>query len=392
MLALTIRPFGRLAEHAVRRAFETADVAIGGTRAWDVRVRNPSFYTRLARNPAFQLGDTYLDGLWECDAIDELLYRLLASGVARDSERRGTFHLRSAWARVRNLQSVARATDVATAHYDLDTELYRRMLDESLTYTCAYFRSPDEELGAAQRNKLALVCDKLALEPGETLLDIGCGFGGLAAFAARNYGVRVVGVTNSVQHHRVARERYADLPIEFLLLDYRDLPGLHRRFDKIASIEMIEAVGPKNFAAFMTIAHDCLAPHGRFLLQSFISPTSRYVCNEWFDRYIFPNGVSPSFAQLARATRRNFGAPKHIDDLGAHYSPTLLAWDRNLRGAWTDLEAARGRRYDARFRRMWHFYLTCLAGAFRAEDLRLCQTVYANEPIGELREARTARR
>jgi cyclopropane-fatty-acyl-phospholipid synthase len=384
MLALTLRQIDRFAERAVRRAFGDADVAIDGHRPWDVRVRDRSFYARLARNPGFQLGETYMDGLWECDAIDELVYRLLVSGVASAAEKRGPFHLRSAWARVRNLQSRARASEVATAHYDLDSSLYRAMLDDSMTYTCAYWRDPAGTLDDAQRTKLAMICDKLALAPGETLLDIGCGFGGLAAFAAEHRGARVVGITNSVQHFELSRARHAHLPIEVLLLDYRALPSLGRRFDKVAAIEMIEAVGPKNYETFMTIAHDCLVDGGRFLVQSFISGSSRHVCNEWFDRYIFPNGVSPSFAQLATATESSFGAPKDVHDLGAHYPPTLLAWDRNLRAAWPQLADGR---YDDRFRRMWHFYLTCMAGVFRAEDLRLCQIVYAKGPVGEIRHS-----
>jgi cyclopropane-fatty-acyl-phospholipid synthase len=250
-----------------------------------------------------------------------------------------------------------------------------------MTYTCAYWRDDAGALGAAQRAKLRLICDKLDLQRGETLLDIGCGFGGLLAFAAEHYGVTGVGITNSIHHQREATARAAGMPIEYVLLDYRELPSLGRRFDKIASIEMIEAVGPKNFARYMAIAHACLADGGRFLVQSFISSTSRHVCNEWFDRYIFPNGVSPSFAQLSRATERSFGAPKDVHDLGAHYPPTLLAWDANLRAAWPHLT----RRYDARARRMWHFYLRSMAGTFRAEDLRLCQIVYAKGAVGDIR-------
>ncbi|HEU0035264.1 MAG TPA: cyclopropane fatty acyl phospholipid synthase [Kofleriaceae bacterium] len=382
MLALTRASIDLAAEWTVRRLLDEAGIAVDGTHAWDLRVLDPSFYARVLRNPGLQLGETYMDGLWDCDAIDELVYRLYVSGVATAHERRATFHVRNALARVRNRQSRARADEVATAHYDLDTALYRAMLDESLVYTCAYFREPTDSLGVAQQHKLAMICDKLDLRAGETLLDIGCGFGGLAAYAATYRGARVVGITNSVQHAEVARARTAQLPVEIRLLDYRDLPSLQRQFDKIASIEMIEAVGPKNYRVYMDVAHRCLVDGGRFLVQSFVSSTSQQVCNAWFDRYIFPNGVSPSFAQLAEATESSFGAPKDVHDLGAHYPPTLLAWDRNLMAAWPQLAA---RRRGPRFRRMWHFYLTSLAGVFRAEDLRLCQIVYAKGPVGEIR-------
>jgi cyclopropane-fatty-acyl-phospholipid synthase len=375
MLALTIQNF---AEWNVRRTLASADIEIGGTRPWDLRVHDRAFYARLARNPTFQLGETYMDGLWDCDALDVFVEKLLASGVAGSRERSGMFHLRNAWARVRNRQSRARAGEVATAHYDLDLEIYRGMLDDTLTYTCGYWRDA-ASLGEAQRAKLGLVCAKLDLRPGETFLDIGCGFGGLAAYAAEHHGAIATGITNSRQHYEVAKALHPD--VEYLLLDYRDLPALGRRFDKIASIEMIEAVGPSNFETFMRVAHACLVDRGRFLVQCFISNTSQFVCNEWFDRYIFPNGVSPSFAQLARATESTFGAPKDSHDLGAYYPPTLLAWDANLTATWSRL----ARTYDARFRRMWQFYLRSLAGVFRAEDLRLCQLVYAKGPVGEIR-------
>jgi cyclopropane-fatty-acyl-phospholipid synthase len=253
-----------------------------------------------------------------------------------------------------------------------------------MTYSCGYFGSDSDSLEDAQQNKLRMICEKLDLQPGETLLDIGCGFGGLAIFAAQNYGARVFAITNSKEHFRVARARSKRLAsVEVALMDYRDLATLGRRFDKIASIEMVEAVGPKNYSSYMSIAHDCLLEGGRFLIQSFVSNTSLSVCNEWFDRYIFPNGVSPSFAQLTSATEGNFGAPKDVHDIGAHYVPTLLAWDRNLRASRVELE----HRYNRRFFRTWHFYLTCLAGVFRAESLRLCQIVFARGAIGDVRAA-----
>jgi cyclopropane-fatty-acyl-phospholipid synthase len=363
----------RLAERFVRDALAACDVEIGQRRPWDLAVHDPSFYRRLLINPAFQMGQTYMDGLWDCEAIDELFERLFSSRVGPSFERGIWFQMRNTHARLTNRQSRERAEQV-TAHYDIGIDLYERMLDPSLCYTCAYFVDAAEPLAEAQRRKLALVCDKLDLRPGETLLDIGCGFGGLAAFAAERYGVRVLGVTNSRDHHRIASERHASPRVEFLRLDYRDLPGLRRRFDKIASIEMIEAVGPKNFGLYMDVVHRCLAPGGRFLLQSFISDTSQTVCNEWFNRYIFPNGVSPSLAQLAKATRANFGMAMDIHDIGPHYAPTLMAWDRNA----TRYFAESGTRYDARFQRMWHFYLRCLAGVFRARALHLCQLLYTS--------------
>ena len=362
----------RLAERAVRSALQRSDVEIGGSRPWDIHVHDRSWYRRMALDPALQLGEGYLDGLWDCDALDELHYKLFSSPDGR-SRQYGLKHaLRSAWARLRNPQSRARAEQVARQHYDQDADLFGRMLDpETMSYTCAFWNQGDD-LGQAQANKLAMLCDKLELREGETLLDVGCGFGGMAAFAARTRGARVVGITNSRLHQRVAAERCAGLPVEILLLDYRDLPRLGRTFDKVVSIEMIEAVGPRNFAAYMRAVYDVLRPGGRFAMQCFLSADSLQVCNEWFDRHIFPNGVSPSLEQLADATRANLGAPRAVQQIGLHYPPTLLAWSENLRSYWRDRPLAA----DARERRKWVFYLHALVGAFRAGELGLCQIEY----------------
>jgi cyclopropane-fatty-acyl-phospholipid synthase len=360
----------RLAERAVRSVLADCGVEVGGSRPWDVRVHDRAFYRRMAWNPSLELGNSYMDGLWDCDAVDDLVFRLMSTRASLGHTRDWRHHLRNARARLGNPQSRARAPQVAERHYDQTPALFRRMLDEqTMSYTCGFWNGGDA-LGNAQRNKLRKICDKLELRDGDTLLDIGCGFGGLAAFAAGEYGARVLGITNSRMHLQEARAR-CGRPVELELLDYRDLPSLGRRFDKVASIEMIEAVGPKNLAAYMGIVHHLLAPGGRFVVQAFISDTSQHVCNEWFDRHIFPNGVSPSLGQLGAATADNFGPPEQVEHLGPHYPPTLLAWHANLERHWQELPAG------ARERRMWHFYLTSLAGVFRAGDLRLCQITYS---------------
>jgi cyclopropane-fatty-acyl-phospholipid synthase len=370
----------RLAERVVRDLLGGCDVEVGGRRPWDLLVHDRAFYRRVLLNPGLQVGETYLDGLWDCEAQDELFFRVLSSPRVRRLATGGTFLLREAWARLTNRQSRARARQVVERHYDADVELYRGMLDDTMTYTCAVWQeaaSAGDSLAEAQRRKLRLVCTKLALRPGETLLDIGCGFGGLAELAAAEYGARVVGITNSRHHWREAQRRAGGRgDVEILELDYRDLPALGRRFDKIASIEMIEAVGPRNYATYMDVVARSLAPGGRVLVQSFLSDTSQHVCNEWFDRHVFPNGVTPSLAQLGAAARDRLGPPRDVEELGAHYPPTLRAWDANLRDHWPAL----GARYGERDHRLWRHYLTCLAGTFRAGHLRLAQVLYEPAP------------
>ncbi len=374
---MILHTLARLAspERAVRAVLEACDVRVGGARTdarpWDLRVHDRAFYWRMALNPSFELGETYLDGLWDCDAIDELVFRFAKGGFTERAD--GTRHaIRSALARLVNRQSRARATQVTDAHYDLGVDVYEATLDRTLTYTCAIWADGDD-LEAAQRRKLRAICEKLDLRPGQRLLDIGCGFGALAIHAAEEHGVEVLAISNSKDHVRVARERARHLPgVEVALLDYRELATVGRRFDAVASIEMIEAVGPKNYDRYMELVRGCLAPDGAFLLQCFLSPWSVQRCNEWFDRHVFPNGVSPSMEQLDAAAGPRLGPPVRTDDLGRHYAPTLLAWDRNFAASWP---ALRGR-YPERFRRLWHFYLTCLAGVFRAGDLGLVQLVY----------------
>jgi cyclopropane-fatty-acyl-phospholipid synthase len=361
----------RLAERVIRDVLSGCDVEVGGTRPWDLRIHDRAFYPRVLKNPGLEVGETYLDGLWDCDAQDELFFRLLSSPRARRHAEGWRLAARDLWARLANRQSRARAARVADAHYDLDVALYRAMLDETMTYTCAVWRDGDT-LAGAQRRKLALICDKLGLAPGQTLLDIGCGFGGLAEYAARHRGARVLGITNSRDHAREAAARCAELPgVEIQCLDYRELPSLGRRFDHLASIEMIEAVGPANYPTYMEVARRCLLPGGRFLLQSFVSPTSGQVCNEWFDRHVFPNGVSPSLAQLAAAAQGRLSLAG-LEELGGQYPPTLLAWDENLRRAWPALAG----RHGERRRRLFHHYLRCMAGTFRSGYLRLNQHLY----------------
>jgi cyclopropane-fatty-acyl-phospholipid synthase len=369
--------FPRLsAERLVVAAFARAGITVNGNALYDIRVSNPTFYRRMALNPAYELGSTYVDGLWECDAIDELMARLLDAGVGQSFERGWQHAARSLIAKARNLQSRIRASIIAD-HYDLGDELFTAMLDPSMAYTCAVWQDGATTLADAQARKMAIVCEQLALAPGDRFLDVGCGWGGLLDFAARRHGVRATGITISKNQHAFARARLADLEhAKVELMDYRDLVvhGDGRpRFDKIASIEMVEAVGPKNYATFMSGMHELLEPGGLFLLQSFISHRSVHVCNEWFDRHIFPNGVSPSLALLARASESTFGAPTSIRDIGRDYDPTLMAWDANFDAHWPSLTK---HGYDERFRRMWHFYLTSLAGVFRAKHLRCFQILF----------------
>nr|EKX3870093.1 cyclopropane fatty acyl phospholipid synthase [Pseudomonas aeruginosa] len=273
--------------------------------------------------------------------------------------------------RLRNLQNIRRAWQVGRQHYDLSNELYKAMLDSRLTYSCGYWENATN-LEQAQEAKLELICRKLQLKPGMRLLDIGCGWGSLMAYAAQHHGVECVGVTVSQEQANWAGDRYRDLPVEFRLQDYR---SLNERFDRIASVGMFEHVGHKNHRAFMQVAHRCLADNGLLLLHSIGKNARRGHPDPWIDRYIFPNGDLPSIGQIGDAADDLF-VVEDLRNFGADYDRTLMAWHANFEAAWPRFSAP-----GERFRRMWRYYLLSCAGAFRARDIQLWQWVLSKRGV-----------
>lgn len=345
-----------------------ADVQINGTRPWDIQVHDKHMYDRVFASWSLGLGESYMDGEWDCDALDELFTRLLradmgsaALGLAR--VKLIAEHLRH---KLFNLQSRQRAFEVGKQHYDAGNDVFEAMLDSRMIYSCAYWEHA-QTLEEAQLAKLDMICRKLQLKQGETLLDIGCGWGGLARFAAERYGVKVTGVTVSKEQLALAQERVKGLPVELLLQDYRDLQG---SFDKVVSVGMFEHVGPKNYAAYFDTVHRTLEDDGLFLLHSIGTAVSTPRTDPWIDRYIFPNGKLPSAVEIAAAVERRF-LIEDWHNFGPDYDRTLMAWWENFDTAWPFLEA----RYGKRFYRMWKYYLMSCAGFFRSRQGQLWQLV-----------------
>ncbi|OHC28877.1 MAG: cyclopropane-fatty-acyl-phospholipid synthase, partial [Pseudomonadales bacterium RIFCSPLOWO2_12_59_9] len=224
-------------------------------------------------------------------------------------------------------------------------------------------------LAQAQEHKLDLVCRKIGLQPGERVLDIGCGWGSFAEFAAQRYGAQVVGITISREQAELARRRCKGLPVEIRLQDYRDL---NEPFDHIVSLGMFEHVGWKNYATYMAVVQRCLRDSGLFLLHSIGANDCRKHCDAWIDRHIFPNGGLPSIAQIGKAIGNNF-VMEDWHNFGADYDRTLMAWQANFERHWDELAST----YNQRFYRMWNYYLLTCAGAFRARDIQLWQIVLA---------------
>jgi cyclopropane-fatty-acyl-phospholipid synthase len=241
-----------------------------------------------------------------------------------------------------------------------------------MTYTCGYWQGA-LNLEQAQADKLDLVCRKIALQPGDRVLDIGCGWGSFAEFAALRYGAQVVGVTISRQQAQLARQRCDGLPVEIRLQDYRDLD---EPFDHIVSLGMFEHVGWKNYATYMQVAQRCLGDSGVFLLHTIGANSSCKHCDAWISRYIFPNGGLPSIAQLGKSLEGRF-VLEDWHNFGADYDLTLMAWHANFERHWHELTGS----YDQRFYRMWRYYLLICAGAFRARDIQLWQLVLSKKGL-----------
>lgn len=354
------------AHRIAREILEIADITVNGERPWDLRIRNDDFFARVIAGGSLALGESYMDGWWDCDQLDELIVRILSNDLqekVRPSLRLALLWLKSVFL---NVQRKSRAYNIAERHYDLGNDLYRLMLDKGMNYSCGYWKHA-KNLDKAQEDKLELICRKISLEKGMRVLDIGCGWGGFARHAAERYGAQVVGITVSREQADLARERCRDLPIEIRLQDYRDLDG---RFDRIVSVGMIEHVGFKNYRRYMQVAARCLAPEGLFLLHTIGTNISARYTDPWIDKYIFPDSMLPSLHQLTGAAEGLFKI-EDVHSFGQYYDPTLLAWNRNFTAGWERIKD----RYGDRFFRLWHYYLLSTAASFRARQSQLWQIV-----------------
>ena len=347
---------------AARRTLEQllapADVAVGRGRPWDLVVHDERFYERVLAQGAFGFGASYIDGWWDADAVDETVARLLRAG-SDDGVVDWRTRMLLAEVRLRNLQTTRRAKQVAHAHYDLSNELFAAMLGPTMNYSCGYWREAND-LDAAQTAKMELVCRKLGIRAGDRVLDIGCGWGGLARHAAERHGATVVGITVSEPQAEWAREATRGLDVTILQVDYR-APQLarHAPFDKIVSIGMFEHVGRKNHVTFVEIARRLLADDGLFLLHTIGNDHSS--TDEWVNRYLFPNGQLPSSRDLTRAICGRV-VLEDWHSFGADYDRTLMAWHGNFE-RWAATPAFRQPRS---FYRMWRYYLLSFAGCFRS--------------------------
>ncbi len=348
---------------------DQADVRIGGSRPWDLQVHHPDTLSRILAHGSLGLGESYMDGWWDCPQIDQFIARVLRARLDAQVGSPGLW-LAVLRARLTNLQSVARAWQVGREHYDLGNDLYEAMLDPTMAYSCGYWAQAST-LEEAQQAKLDLICRKLGLQPGMRLLDIGCGWGSLMRYAAEHCGVECVGLTVSREQAAWGAERAKGLPVRFEFTDYRLFnPEGRQKFDRVASVGMFEHVGHKNYRAYFDMIRRSLREEGLFLLHTIGKNRSGLGIDPWIEKYIFPNGALPSAADIARASEYAF-VVEDLHNFGADYDRTLMAWHERFEAAWPRLKD----RYSERFYRMWRYYLLCCAGTFRVRDNQLWQVV-----------------
>ena len=360
------------AEKTIRELLALADIEINGDSPRDIQVNAPDFYQRVLSGGPLGLGEAYMDGVWDCEALDELIYQLLRADLEHSISPLKLL-LPVIQAKLINLQSPSRAFRVGEHHYDIGNSLYQLMLDPRMTYTCGYWKDADN-LNDAQEAKLDLICRKTGLQPGMRVLDIGCGWGSFAGFVAERYGVEVVGVTISREQIALGQERYKGLNIDLRFQDYRDV---NETFDRIVSVGMFEHVGPKNYRTYMQVVNRCLKDDGLFLLHTIGTNTRKLAVDPWTNKYIFPGGVLPVFHQIDAAAEGLF-IMEDLHNLGTHYDPTLMAWMANVDRHRAEISALG---YDERFYRMWRYFLLGAAGSDRARRNQLWQIVYSKRGL-----------
>ena len=360
-------------EGILQRILDPSGVQINGDRPWDIQIHNLNFYERVLSEGSLALGESYMDGWWDCEALDQFFERILEKRLDKKVKANAKSLL---WvvlkAKIMNAQNRSKAYVIGKRHYDIGNDLFSIMLDNGLNYSCGYWKEA-KTLDDAQEAKLDLICQKMGLRSGMKVLDVGCGWGGFAGYAAGNYGANIHGITVSREQVEYANEYCKGLDVKIELKDYRELT---EKFDRIVSIGMFEHVGFRNYRAFMRVIHRCLEADGLFLLHTIAGNTSVNSTDPWMDKYIFPNSMLPSAKQIISAAEGLF-VLENWHSFGQYYDKTLMAWYNNFTKNWTELKDA----YDERFHRMWTYYLLSAAGSFRSRRNQLWQIVFSKEGI-----------
>lgn len=349
--------------------FKSIGITVNGVNSWDIQIFDERAFDLILAKWSLGLGEGYMRGYWDCLNLEEFLYRLLKNdhneriqGIARLNLVFEVFR-----AKLMNLQTRSRAFMVGESHYDVGQDIFKTMLDNEMNYSCGYWQYA-QDLDKAQLDKMELICQKLQLNPGDRLLEIGCGWGGFAHYAAQNYGVKVLGITVSKEQYLIAKERCQNQDVDIQLCDYRDLEGT---FDKIVSIGMFEHVGEKNYKEYFSVASRLLKENGIFLLHTIGSDVTTLRTDPWIEKYIFPNGKIPSIAEIGAAYEKAF-ILEDLQNIGPDYELTLLAWHDKFIESWPN----NANKYGLVFYKMWRYYLLGCAAYFKSKQGQLWQMVF----------------
>lgn len=359
----------------VKKILLSAGIVVNGTRSWDILVNNENFYGVVLANPSIGLGESYMAGWWDCQDLTEFFRRILSADLYKISENK--FNLKIIIevlkSKIFNPQSIKRSYQVGLQHYNIGNDFFRDMLGPSLNYSCGYFRNGIKNLQAAQTAKMKLIGDKLKLKPGMKVLDIGCGWGSLMDYLAKNYGVRCYGITVSKEQVSFIKNKLKNPKIKVFLKDYRQfLKNTREKFDRVVSVGMFEHVGSKNYSTFMKSCHQAMKDENSILLLHTIGGSyASKKPDPWINKYIFPNSNLPTSSEIAKAAERIF-CLEDWHNFGMYYAKTLSEWRRNFNKHWPKYKDE----FPKNFYRMWSYYLQSCEGAFLAKQIHLWQVIF----------------
>jgi cyclopropane-fatty-acyl-phospholipid synthase len=353
-------------EQIVKNLFKKANIELDK----DIIIHDKSTYRDIIIKGSLGLGESFMKKKWDSPQLDVFIAKILRAGSQSNLILGALIHFRN-WVKSSflNLQNQKYAPDLAETHYNAGNYLFKSFLDSNMIYTCGYFKNTTD-LKQAQLNKIKIVGSKLNLQPGESVLDIGCGWGGTARIISETFDVEVTGVTDSVEMVKYANKHNSSEKVQFINSDYRNIKG---KYNKIYNVGFLEAVGPKNYRAFMELVNNLLYDNGVFLTHTIGGMHSVNSGDPWLDKYIFPHGVLPSKDQIKKAISNLFDI-RDFEAFGKYYATTLSKWSNNLNKNWHTIQD----KFDnpEEFRRMMDFYFQSCKAAFQSKIIDLWQYVF----------------
>lgn len=354
----------------------SADIHLNGSRPWDIHLKHPQTLQRLLQSGGLALGESYMDGWWECQAIDLLVERVMRAGL-QDSLTTPRAKWESFKGMLRPQKPISKSRVVGRVRYAVGNPVFQAMLDTSMSHSCAYWAEDTQTLEEAQRAKYERVCRQLQLRPGMRVLELGCAWGGFMRYAAKHHGVMVLGLTHSPQHIQLGQTLTSRVPVQFELSDYASFNADGKsKFDRIVSLGALDQMDHALAPAFFETAKRSLKDEGWMLLQVQVKSHHERLLDTWNDRYIHPRGFLPSLEALTFTSQAHFEV-KAVDNIGADHDRTLLQWHQRFELAWPQLRLS----HDERFYRMWRFHLLSSAASFRTQHHQMWQLLLSPKGV-----------